>query len=619
LVSLVVLALVLAAFTLGPVALLLLIAAAFVPILAKLAQGSADDAIRLFLRRPDRPTKLLREIKRVGEREVWDLGARRSILAERVAESDSPPYARFREIDNALDTILEDPKTQMVLIHGHAGAGKSRMLAEAIRRHFGDSYLVVPDPSQKDAIAELMDRAAWFRGGSKTVVVWLDRLEAYLEAGVLTSDLVERSAETTPRFLLVATIRSEPLDALLSTAGDPIPGLDQDLARKLLMPDGHAELRSLKISEATALDPMDPTGEIYADLELSRGLGLALSQREVYVHAYRDRNLDPLARALVQAAVDLRRVGLEGPFSEARLIEIASDYPVGGALRDAAAVRDALVVANAPLGGLEDLRLLIAVDGRWTVDDLLLDIDSGRAGIERREIPESMWAITTENLSTAEVVAMASWAERRGASPVTGEELWRRVLASGDSAYAAQAMYSLGVRFDEQDRLDAAAQIWEDAAESGHEEFAAAALFNLGCLYFQKGEIDEAIDACRRAIATGHPHHAPRSMWNLGTILLRSGNPEEGLEILEQAAGTPHIDVASKSSYRLGELYAGRGQLEEARNAYLRVVECQQYGYEVSAMNQLVDLCEQTKRFDEAEAWRRMADRVSSQMDYGFY
>jgi Tfp pilus assembly protein PilF len=614
-----VLALVVAVASIGPSALLLLLAAALVPVLWKLAGSSAADAIRLALRRPDPPTKLLKDVKRVRDRGPWDLGARRSALAEQVTGTDSPPYARFQAIDDALDEILEDPQTRMVMIRGHAGAGKSRVLGEAISRHFDDAYLAIPDPSQRDSLADLIAHSAWFRGGPKTVVVWLDPLERYLETGALTSDLLERGAETSPRFLFVATIRSEPLDALRGSADASPLELDRDLLSKLLAPDAHPEARSLEISESTALDPADPASEIYTDLDLSSGLGVALSQRDVYVDAYRRSALDPLVRALTQAAVDLRRVGQDGPFSGERLAEVAADYPVGGARRDPEAIRDALAMANAPLGGREDIRLLIAEEHGWTVDDLLLDIDSGKAGVERREIPEEVWRNTTGGVSVAELAEMASNAQWRGASKVTVEELWRRILGSEDPEYVPKAMYSLGVGFDEQGRYEEAIAIWEAAADSGHEEFAAQSLFNLGSLYHQRQEGDKAIDACRRAIATGHPHHAPRSMWNLGTILLERDAVEQAIETYEEAAKTPHVDAGSKSAYRLGTLFSERAEPDKAIDAFERVVEFRQYGYEVPAMIQLADIHDAAERTEEADLWRERAKETAGQMDYGYY
>jgi len=617
--ALAVLGLVVAMVSIGPPALLLLLAAALIPVLWKVAETSAADAIRLALRRPHPPTKLLKDIKRVRERGPWNLGARRSTLAEQITGTDSPPYARFRAIDDALDVILEDPQTRMVMIRGHAGAGKSRILSEAIGRHFGDSYLAIPDPSQHDSLDDLISHSAWFRGGPDIVVVWLDRLERYLETGVLTSDLIERGAEASPRFLFAATIRSEPLDALLSSANDSPLALDHDLLRKLLTPDAHPEASSLEILETTALDPADPASKIYTDLDLSSGLGVALSQRDVYADAYRDSALDPLVRALVRAAVDLRRVGLKGPFSGEQLAEVASNYPAGGVRRGPEAVQEALAMANAPLGGREDIRLLIAEEQGWTVDDLLLDIDSGKAGIMRREIPESVWAITTGDLSVAEVAAMASSAEWRRASTVTVEELWRRILKSQDPNYAPQAMYALGVKFDEQGRHDEAIAIWEEAAESEHEEFAAQSLFNLGSLYYQEQEVDKAIDACRRAIATGHPHHAPRSMWNLGTILLERNAVEQAIETYEAAVRTPHIDAGSRSAYRLGTLFTERMEFDKAIDAFKRVVALHQYGHEVPAMHQLADLYKETGKTEEADIWEQRAKSTAGQMDYGYY
>lgn len=612
-------ALMVASILIGPLALLLLALAALVPALWTLVTESGAAAVRLLFRRPEPPSRLLRDIKRVRERSPWDLGARRSTLAEQLADNRAPPYVRFVDVDDRLDALLRDENTNMVVVRGHAGAGKSRMLAEAIGRNFPGSYLVIPDPVERDSIENLIECSGWFRGESRPIIVWLDRFEEYLQSGSVTCDVVDRAAACSPPYLFAATIRSEPLDRLKSIASEAPRALDGELLARLLNEDEHSETQLLALLESTSLDPRDDARATYSRLDTSRGLGLALVQRDVYLDAYRASGLDPLVRALVRAAVDLRRTGLGGPFSNDLLANAAAEHETGGARHDRSAVREALATANAPLGGREDLRLLIAQeDSCWTVDDLLLDIDAGRAGVAKRPIAEGVWAIAGASASPAELIVLAEGA-RTARSDGQAEKLWRLAIATDDPEYAPLAMYRLGVMYDEEGDRVRASDIWEQAARSGHSDYAAQAMFNLGSIYYGAGETENAINACDRAIATEHPEHSPRAMWNLGVIYDEQGNIENAIGMLERAANTSHRDAASKATFRLGAIYDTRGETDQAINAYERTVAIGEYGYEVPAMEALADLYEKHGKIEQADKERKRAIATSSQMDYGWY
>lgn len=113
---------------------------------------------------------------------------------EKSTEASVPgPPARVpvyvpRDLDAKLDAALAAALTRggLVLVRGDSTVGKSRAAFEAMRRLPGDLWLLVP--YHLGSLRALLD------GGVELcdVVVWLDDLERYLDAGGLEVELLPR-------------------------------------------------------------------------------------------------------------------------------------------------------------------------------------------------------------------------------------------------------------------------------------------------------------------------------------------------------------------------------------------------------------------------------------------
>lgn len=96
---------------------------------------------------------------------------------------------------------------QPTLLVGHAMAGKSRLGAEVVRRHYAELPLVVPAPPR--GLAQLFGA-----GGSPVrTVIWLDDLERYLGDDLFRVEWLDRAVHAGN--VVVATMRSRPYERFL--------------------------------------------------------------------------------------------------------------------------------------------------------------------------------------------------------------------------------------------------------------------------------------------------------------------------------------------------------------------------------------------------------------------
>ncbi|HEX5494705.1 MAG TPA: tetratricopeptide repeat protein [Mycobacteriales bacterium] len=258
-----------------------------------------------------------------------------------------PPYVP-RDADTRLRAAVA--AGGLVLLVGESTAGKSRAAFEAVRVVCPDHRLVVP--ARPDAVADLRPVLA----GARRAVVWLDDLERYLGPGGL--DLTELTAWLANRdagqVVVLATIRYR--ERQRYTRDGAGPGVWR-AAREVVEQAAEFDLdRDWSPGELDRAAGFGDDPRIKGALRAADRFGLAevLAAGPEIARAWKAAwapGANPRGAALVAAAVDARRAGLDTPLPRDLLIALHEHYLAerGGPLLRPESEADALAWATAPV------------------------------------------------------------------------------------------------------------------------------------------------------------------------------------------------------------------------------------------------------------------------------
>jgi tetratricopeptide (TPR) repeat protein len=243
------------------------------------------------------------------------------------AAAELTPYVR-RDIDDELRAAVRSE--ELVIVVGESTAGKSRAMAEAARTQLPDHVLAAP--AGRDSITAVSAHLSQLR---RPVVLWLDDLERFLGPGGLTPTVV--ASLTRPRShaaTVLATMRTAEYERFTARNA---PTVDTErsawrdsrevlrAARVITLPRiwsptelQHATVLAGDPRIARALRTADTFGvaeTIAAGPELLRDWHNAWAPGG-----------HPRGAALVTAAVDCRRAGMDGPLPRDLLNELHHHY-----------------------------------------------------------------------------------------------------------------------------------------------------------------------------------------------------------------------------------------------------------------------------------------------------
>ena len=380
-----------------------------------------------------------------------------------------------------------------VLVVGHSMAGKTRMTAEVLREHFGDRPILMPSPP--DGLSRLAAQGAQPEG----TVVWFDDLERYLTGEGIRVEWLDRMRQRGN--LIAATMRASEHARYQpdSQVRPPQAELLERFDVLRLQPDDGSEREHLA---AQIQDPRLRQGIArYGRAEYVGG-GYMAVHRFDNARAAPHRRGHPLGVAMVRAAVDWRRVGLD-VIPATSLAALAPMY-----LPERYRYDPGEDTATARAWAIElvdgTMRLLEPADdhGGTRAFDYILDYVTG----------------SSSSSSSSSDVPEHTWREAVATTPAD------RRLAVAYNAY-------------DSGQLSYAGTLWRQAAEdSERPDQAPRAAGNLGVLLAEQGEPDKAAAAFQRAIDSEHPDHAPRAAVNLGVLLARQGDPDKATAAYQAAA-----------------------------------------------------------------------------------
>ncbi|ARF59520.1 hypothetical protein B1H19_17145 [Streptomyces gilvosporeus] len=393
-----------------------------------------------------------------------------------------PPYVT-RDRDDELASAMARARERggLVLVLGEPFAGKTRTALEAMAGELAGFRVYAPVRG-----ADLRGLPMLLQGRSERHVVWLDDLDEHLGDGGLEPRLIAQLRAL--RVVVLATMRDDAYDEHRHTPYGRVLDLAHtvELAREW-SPGERARLASeaARSGDPRLVDAVCSSGPEGVPAYLALG---PLLWEEWWRARRADRH--PRGHALVRAALDLARCGLDGPLPMELLLKVHEGYAdVVGMNRES--VADARAWAVARRYGL--LRLLERVTGdTWRIAPFLLEA-----------------------------------ADRSGDLPPVDGQVWGCALevARADAAY------------DFEEIAAQAAAAFERAADGGNSQ----ALHNLGVLAQSLGDGEDAERWFRRAAEAGETQSAGR----LGRMLAERGEGREAESFLETAAEAGDVGAAA--------------------------------------------------------------------------
>ncbi|GAA3763379.1 hypothetical protein HDA32_004639 [Spinactinospora alkalitolerans] len=563
---------------------------------------------------------------RVGQADPRELG----VHAARPGSDGSalPPYVA-RDVDAELEQHLTRAASggRPVLVAGDSTAGKSRAALQALKNALPGRRLIAPSPSTDlHALAARLTAPPLPEGG---VVVWLDDLHRYLGLGRigLTEDTLQ--ALRRAGAAVVATMRSEFLDAYrpgaLATTGQEWLEVrsERDDTAALLKCFDTVEVD--RVWSAGETDRAAAVGDERLDEAVARhgvhGIAEYLAAGPDLLAEWRNarrsstRGGHPRGHALVAAAVDLARTGLLAALTRQILQQAHRPYLAGAAALRPEPFDDALDWAQQVRLGVSSL--LVPADGDqecWRAFDYLVEAATApipaptwqtalacAAGDDER-ITIADNADEAGHRDTAVAVCeplardghpramnlMGIWAEE-GGNPDQAEAWYRRAVDAGHTG----ALFNLGLLLDEQDRPQEAEEAYRRAVDAGNTK----ALNNLGLLLADQGRAGEAEAWYRRAADAGHT----KALFNLGLLLAAQDRSQEAEAWYRRAVDAGDIDAL----LNLGLLLAAQDRLQEAEAWYRRAADA---GHTKALFNLGVLLAAQDRSQEAEEAYRRAVD-----------
>lgn len=489
------------------------------------------------------------DLPRVKDLDIYDLGVARSKY-----RPGEDRYVSRPTVDDALAAGLRD--NGFVVADGPSKAGKSRSMIQMLMRERPNARLLMP-LREPGVLAELADLNPAADYGADGVVIWLDRLETYLGPQGLTRGILRTFLASQPRTEVVANITSTQRARLVDREGQA--SRLSDVLHEAATVRVDPALTSAEVEHAHEFYP----GEVFSERGFGAHLASAPDLEKMFSDAWNDV---PQGWAVVQAAIDWQRMGVDAPIT-ARWLRVLFDVYVEGAVPpdfddDDTAFTSGLDWAkHAPEGRSALLmRERLATGSGFRAFDTLVDMAT-------REIPERAWTVLL------------------GEDPALGGESLLSITMAADSAETAQRAATLAMeRTDNPVTRGWAALLlgWiamaiGDAAESDRylamvialdtPEAAGWAKVDLATIKISRDELEVAEALLRSAVADGDPGVRELARANLGAVLNRLNRTDEAFELLKSVAEhTDSPQAASLASEQIGRMIV-RGAADQRLKA----------------------------------------------------
>ncbi|MET7400564.1 hypothetical protein ABZS66_44510 [Dactylosporangium sp. NPDC005572] len=368
------------------------------------------------------------------------------------ATDELPAYVE-REFDFRLRAALTGvvERGSFVILVGGSSTGKTRSLYEAIHDVAPNWYLV--QPAETEELLELK------HDPPGRTIFWLDELQRYLGGHPPLSAECVRALTRKPN-IVVGTLWPDHYDARIM-GGQSDPAGADDIRRLLRSAIVISVAEDFTTAERErAYEKAEEDARIRIALETrDAGLTQVLAGGPALVLHWEQAR--PYAKAMINAAADAHRLGVQSPLSEDLLVEAMAGYLSGHRRVKPPGqwLSDAVPYATQPLHG--DVSALSASDGGrpgtfagYTVADYLAQHLRRHRRAER--IPDEAWqAFVTRTNRPADLRRIADSATARLRYVYTEQALERLAGGFGDGAAAVELARLLA----RQDRFERAIEV----------------------------------------------------------------------------------------------------------------------------------------------------------------
>ncbi|MEU4427594.1 hypothetical protein AB0F81_43800 [Actinoplanes sp. NPDC024001] len=493
----------------------------------------------------------------------------------------------------------------MLVVVGDSSVGKTRLLYEVVRAELGDITLLAPDLGNGDMVNDLAERIA--DDTLPPLLVWLDELQRFLPGPYLTPGSTPITPATVRRLLDAATpvvivgtlwpahateLRALDTDASGGPAQPRHPGAYDVLSDERLHDVPLESFSEAERIATVALAPSDPRlGRALAVRDFNVTETLAGAPRLIR----RYQQARGPAQAVLHAAVDARRLGIQAPLTAELLCACARGY-LTTAHPDDSALERAIIELTEPEPATAPLRQEYDAERRRVLGYSVADYLLQQVSRQRRTapVPAVTWqALVDHPHSPEDRRRLALSADNRrlygharsllrqcadDGDPQAGERLVRLLVEQDDvdglrsearsgNTVAAENLAKLLAahgrvrdlreRADEGDRF-AAELLAEALARNGNlaelrqradtgQPFAATYLAEALARHGHLVELRDRADSGDRVASA-----------RLVDLLARTGDVEE-LRARAEAGDRPAAE-------RLGDLLAGQGDLDALRS-----------------------------------------------------
>jgi tetratricopeptide (TPR) repeat protein len=527
-------------------------------------------------------------LRSLPELDPFELEVHRSVEADSTRELPALPVYIPRDHDYELRKAVARAaggQSQLAVLVGSSSTGKTRACWETLdilRDADRQWKLWHPiSPGRPGAVMEGLSRIG------RHTVVWLNDMQLYLltpgsdEGEQVAAGLREllRAPEYEP-VLVLGTLWPEYWATL--TAPPKPGGADPHAqARELLVgtsikvPDAFTGDARQAIRDAASVDPR--LALAVASAEDGR-VAQFLSGVPLLTERY--RTAPPAPRAVIDAAVDARRLGHGPAIPRALLAASAPGYLVddewdrlGDDWLEQALDYACLECRGTP-GPLTRIRPRPGQAPHGQPCYRLADYLEQTIGAERRSrtAPVALWEAFPAQADRSDLTGLADQARRRGlyqhafklyaaAAQAGDEHALRgatRLLADTGrveeaigwlgpyaDAGSATALGEVAQLLDNAGRIDEAAAFYCRAARAGH----ASALMGAAWMMKRAGRIDESAAFDRRAVQAGNLS----AMWPGAELLLEAGRAEEAIRWLQGLAEAGHTEAVRAAAWVLGQ------------------------------------------------------------------